>query len=76
MDVLLLDKTGTITYGNRQASALWPAPGVSQATLAQAAWLASLADDTPEGKHCSAHPAAVAARGQSAGRRAASGRAA
>jgi K+-transporting ATPase ATPase B chain len=50
VDVLLLDKTGTITYGNRQASALWPAPGVAQATLAQAAWLASLADDTPEGK--------------------------
>lgn len=50
VDVLLLDKTGTITFGNRQASALLPAPGVSQAQLAEAAWLASLADETPEGK--------------------------
>ncbi|AQR65083.1 potassium-transporting ATPase subunit B [Aquaspirillum sp. LM1] len=50
VDVLLLDKTGTITFGNRQASALLPAAGVSQQQLAEAAWLASLADDTPEGK--------------------------
>jgi len=50
VDVLLLDKTGTITFGNRQASAFVAAAGVSQATLAEAAWLASLADDTPEGK--------------------------
>ncbi|NDV13252.1 potassium-transporting ATPase subunit KdpB [Crenobacter caeni] len=50
VDVLLLDKTGTITFGNRQASAFLPAPGISQNQLAEAAWLASLADDTPEGK--------------------------
>ncbi|GGX98446.1 potassium-transporting ATPase subunit KdpB [Vogesella alkaliphila] len=50
VDVLLLDKTGTITFGNRQASSLLPVGGVSQAQLAEAAWLASLADDTPEGK--------------------------
>ncbi|SCK18731.1 potassium-transporting ATPase subunit KdpB [Vogesella sp. LIG4] len=50
VDVLLLDKTGTITFGNRQASTLLPATGISQAQLAEAAWLSSLADDTPEGK--------------------------
>ncbi|ETX30388.1 potassium-transporting ATPase subunit KdpB [Roseivivax isoporae] len=50
VDVLLLDKTGTITFGNRMADAVLPAPGVSEARLAQAAWLASQADDTPEGK--------------------------
>jgi len=50
VDVLLLDKTGTITHGNRQATRLIPAPGVSEARLAEAAVLASLADDTPEGK--------------------------
>jgi len=50
VDVLLLDKTGTITLGNRQASAFVPAPGVSQAELADAAQLASLADETPEGR--------------------------
>uniref|UniRef100_A0A4W5L8Z6 P-type ATPase A domain-containing protein n=1 Tax=Hucho hucho TaxID=62062 RepID=A0A4W5L8Z6_9TELE len=50
VDVLLLDKTGTITFGNRQASAFVAAAGVSQQQLAEAAWLASLADDTPEGK--------------------------
>ena len=48
--VLLLDKTGTITVGNRQAVGLYPAPGVTVATLAEAAQLASLADETPEGK--------------------------
>jgi potassium-transporting ATPase ATP-binding subunit len=49
-DVLLLDKTGTITLGNRQAAALVPAPGVSEHELADAAQLASLADETPEGR--------------------------
>jgi K+-transporting ATPase ATPase B chain len=50
VDVLLLDKTGTITLGNRQASAFFPAAGVSDAVLADAAQLASLADETPEGR--------------------------
>ncbi|HEY0293885.1 MAG TPA: potassium-transporting ATPase subunit KdpB [Bordetella sp.] len=50
VDVLLLDKTGTITFGNRQASAFLPAPGVSERELAEAARLASLADETPEGR--------------------------
>ncbi len=50
VDVLLLDKTGTITHGNRQASAFLPAPGVGKARLAQMAQLASLADETPEGR--------------------------
>ena len=50
VDVLLLDKTGTITLGNRQASAFLPAPGVTEAQLADAAQLASLADETPEGR--------------------------
>lgn len=50
VDVLLLDKTGTITHGNRQASAFIPAPGVQERELAEAAFLSSLADDTPEGK--------------------------
>ncbi|WP_313080149.1 potassium-transporting ATPase subunit KdpB [Atlantibacter sp.] len=50
VDVLLLDKTGTITLGNRQASAFLPAPGVDEHTLADAAQLASLADETPEGR--------------------------
>ena len=48
VDVLLLDKTGTITFGNRQASTFLPAPGVSSRELADAARLASLADETPE----------------------------
>lgn len=47
---LLLDKTGTITFGNRMADELIPAPGVDPALLAQAAMLASLSDNTPEGK--------------------------
>ncbi|MBS1819161.1 MAG: potassium-transporting ATPase subunit KdpB [Acidobacteria bacterium] len=47
---LLLDKTGTITLGNRQASDFLPLPGVSQARLAEAALLASLPDETPEGR--------------------------
>jgi K+-transporting ATPase ATPase B chain len=50
VDVLLLDKTGTITLGNRQASAFLPAPGVKEGDLADAAQLASLADETPEGR--------------------------
>ncbi|PYM46335.1 MAG: K(+)-transporting ATPase subunit B, partial [Candidatus Rokuibacteriota bacterium] len=50
VDVLLLDKTGTITLGNRQATAFFPAGGVSEATLADAAQIASLADETPEGR--------------------------
>ena len=50
VDVLLLDKTGTITLGNRQAVELLPAPGVELATLADAAQLGSLADETPEGR--------------------------
>ncbi len=50
VDVLMLDKTGTITLGNRQASQFVPAPGVTEAQLADAAQLASLADETPEGR--------------------------
>ncbi|MEY8879413.1 MAG: potassium-transporting ATPase subunit KdpB [Leptothrix sp. (in: b-proteobacteria)] len=50
VDVLLLDKTGTITLGNRQASSFIAAPGVREAELADAAQLASLADETPEGR--------------------------
>jgi K+-transporting ATPase ATPase B chain len=50
VDTLLLDKTGTITLGNRQATEFRPAPGVSDVTLADAAQLASLADETPEGR--------------------------
>src|SRR5664279_4975362 len=50
VDVLLLDKTGTITIGNRLASEFIPMPGVSEAELAEAAQLASLADETPEGR--------------------------
>jgi potassium-transporting ATPase ATP-binding subunit len=50
VDVLLLDKTGTITLGNRQAAAFIPAIGITEAELADAAQLASLADQTPEGR--------------------------
>ena len=50
VDVLLLDKTGTITLGNRQATAFLPADGVAERDLADAAQLASLADETPEGR--------------------------
>jgi potassium-transporting ATPase ATP-binding subunit len=50
VDVLLLDKTGTITLGNRQATAFFPAENVTEAVLADAAQLASLADETPEGR--------------------------
>jgi K+-transporting ATPase ATPase B chain len=50
VDVLLLDKTGTITFGARQADAFEPLPNVSQKEMAEAALLASLADETPEGR--------------------------
>ena len=50
VDVLLLDKTGTITLGNRQATEFISAPGASVQELAEAAQLASLADETPEGR--------------------------
>ena len=50
VDVLLMDKTGTITLGNRQAAAFFPAAGVTEAQLADVAQLASLADETPEGR--------------------------
>ena len=50
VNTLLLDKTGTITLGNRQAAQFIPAPGVTEAELADAAQLSSLADETPEGR--------------------------
>lgn len=50
IDILILDKTGTITLGNRQATEFIPAAGIALATLADAAQLASLADETPEGR--------------------------
>lgn len=50
VDVLLLDKTGTITLGNRQATAFFPADGTDAKALADAAQLSSLADETPEGR--------------------------
>jgi K+-transporting ATPase ATPase B chain len=50
VDILLLDKTGTITLGNRQATKLHPAPGVTERDLADAAQLSSLPDETPEGR--------------------------
>ena len=50
VDVLLLDKTGTITLGNREATEFIPAPGVTKEELADAAQLSSLADETPEGR--------------------------
>jgi K+-transporting ATPase ATPase B chain len=50
IDVLMLDKTGTITLGNRMASAFVPAPGVTEQELAEAAQMASLSDETPEGR--------------------------
>ncbi len=50
VDILLLDKTGTITFGNRACAALHPIPGVAERDLAEAASLASLGDDTPEGR--------------------------
>ncbi len=50
VDTLLLDKTGTITFGNRAAAGLFPVPGVDERDLAQSAMLASLGDETPEGR--------------------------
>ena len=50
VDTLLLDKTGTITLGNRQATELLPAPGISNEEMIRAAYLSSLADETPEGR--------------------------
>ncbi|MGI4958825.1 MAG: potassium-transporting ATPase subunit KdpB [Janthinobacterium lividum] len=50
VDTLLLDKTGTITFGNRMAAAFYPVPGIDEARLAEAAAMASLGDETPEGR--------------------------
>jgi K+-transporting ATPase ATPase B chain len=50
VDILLLDKTGTITFGNRACAALYPLPGVPERALAEAAGLSSLGDETPEGR--------------------------
>ncbi|SSO96702.1 kdpB [Acinetobacter baumannii] len=50
IDVLLLDKTGTITYGDRQATSFYPLTSISEPELRAAAWVSSLADPTPEGK--------------------------
>lgn len=50
IDTLLLDKTGTITIGNRKATNFYPAPGINQADMIRASALSSLADETPEGK--------------------------
>lgn len=50
IDVLLLDKTGTITIGNRKATHFWPADGVDEGTFIRAAVLSSMSDETPEGK--------------------------
>ena len=50
VDMLLLDKTGTITFGNRMAAGLYPVPGVDERMLAEAASYASLGDETPEGR--------------------------
>ena len=50
VDILMLDKTGTITLGNRQASEFVPVDGIDKRELADAAQLASLADETPEGR--------------------------
>ncbi len=62
VDTLLLDKTGTITHGNRQATKFLPAKGVTEAELAEAATLSSLADDTPEGKSIVTLGAAILGR--------------
>ena len=50
VDVILLDKTGTITYGNRLAASITPAPGVTEAEAVEAALVASIRDETPEGR--------------------------
>jgi len=67
VDVLLLDKTGTITFGNRQASAFHPAPGVAADALAEAACMSSLADETPEGRSIVALAARQLGRAPAAG---------
>jgi K+-transporting ATPase ATPase B chain len=56
VDVLLLDKTGTITLGNRQAVEFFPAPGIEMKDMLDAAQLSSLADETPEGAASSFWP--------------------
>jgi K+-transporting ATPase ATPase B chain len=65
VDVLLLDKTGTITLGNRQATEFVPAPGVTREQVAEAAQLASLADETPEGRSIVVLAKQLGLRGQS-----------
>ncbi len=65
VDVLLLDKTGTITLGNRQATEFIPAPGVTREQMAEAAQLASLADETPEGRSVVVLAKSLGIRGQS-----------
>ncbi|WP_428374877.1 potassium-transporting ATPase subunit KdpB [Lichenicoccus sp.] len=57
VDTLLLDKTGTITFGNRMAAGLYPVPGIDERRLAEAAVMASLGDDTPEGRSIHAYVA-------------------
>ncbi len=64
VDTLLLDKTGTITFGNRMASDFLPVAGVTRAELAEAALLASLADETPEGRSIVALATGEFGRGQ------------
>ena len=73
VDVLLLDKTGTITLGNRQATEFHPLTGVTEQELAEAAQLASLADETPEGRSIvvlAKEPATVCASARSGGAKA------
>ncbi len=68
VDVILLDKTGTITYGNRLAATINPAPGVSEAEVLEAALIASIRDETPEGRSVvELARARLAALGQPAG---------
>ena len=67
VDTLLLDKTGTITFGNRQAAEFIPAPGIPTARLIEAAELSSLADDTPEGKSIVALAKRLGSNGSDAG---------
>lgn len=74
LDTILLDKTGTITIGNRKATNFYPAKGVNENTLIESATIASLADDTPEGKSIVElaaqkgykHPANIGAKGDMA----------
>ncbi len=60
VNTLLLDKTGTITLGNREAAAFIPLPGVDHLKLAEAAQLSSLADETPEAGPSSLSPSSTA----------------